>query len=48
MNEISNPTKRAEGDEHFRLVSISALGKLGHVEALRELTRIIEGSASEK
>jgi len=48
VSEIKNPVKKADSDEHFRLVSISALGKIGHVDALRELTKVIEGSSSEK
>ncbi len=48
VNEIKNPMKKADGDEHFRLVSISALGKVGHVDGLRELANVIEGSSSDK
>lgn len=48
VNEIKNPMKKVDGDEHIRLVSISALGKVGHVDGLHELTKVIEGSSSEK
>lgn len=43
-----NPTRRQNHDEHFLLVATSALGKLGNVQGLYELTKVIEGSVSER
>jgi len=44
--ELENPLSKHSDDEHFRLVAISSLGKLGHIKALHPLIKAIEGSLS--
>jgi hypothetical protein len=35
--------RRNEDDEHYRLVAISSIGKLGHIKGLESLVKVIDG-----
>ena len=45
-SELESSSSRNQQDDHFRLVAITSLGKLGHIRALQSLVKVIDGSIS--
>lgn len=43
-SEIESSPKREHEEEQHRLVAVTALGKLGHINGLRTLVKVIDGS----
>jgi len=47
-SELESTSSRNEDDEHYRLLAIASLGKLGHIKGLHPLIKAIDGSISKK
>ena len=47
-SELESTSSRHQEDDHYRLVSIASLGKLGHIKGLKSLVKVIEGSISKR
>jgi hypothetical protein len=47
-SELESTSRRNQEDEHYRLVAISSIGKLGHIKGLHPLVKAIEGSISKR
>lgn len=44
--ESESSSSRPQKDDHIRLVAITSLGKLGHIQGLKSLIKVIEGKIS--
>ena len=42
-SELESTSRRNQEDEHYRLVAISSIGKLGHIKGLQSLVKVIDG-----
>ena len=47
-SELEPTSRNQQDDDHYRLVSIASLGKLGHIKGLQSLVKVIDGSISKR
>jgi hypothetical protein len=47
-SELESSSARHQKDDHYRMVAITSLGKLGHIKGLKSLIKVIEGSVSSR